>query len=188
MKKLLVVGLVALVLLVGAWAAGPFWAVHNIRKAIEAQDTAALSQHIDFPALRANFKQQLDEQMVRRAGADAQSSLLGALALRMAGGLTDSLVDVLATPAGLGALIEGRGLLHRLTGGGVEPNDSYAHAQASDPLEGAKYGFESASHFTITLRPETEHPLVVVMTRDGLRWRVTNVRLPIDSAMDGRSG
>lgn len=181
MKKLFTVGLVALVLLAGIWAAGPFWAVHNIRKAIHGQDTAALSQHIDFPALRVNFKRQFDDQMVRRAGADAQSSLLGAMALRMAGGLTDGLVDVLATPAGLGALIEGRGLLHRISGRGDDQADAYATPQTDDPLEGAEYGFESISRFTITLHPETENPLVVVMTPEGLRWRVTEIRLPFDS-------
>lgn len=181
MKKLLAVGLVILVLLLGVWASGPFLAVHQMRKAVEAQDTAALSQHIDFPALRANFKQQLDDHLVRRAGADAQSSLLGALAVRMAGGLTDGLVEMLATPAGLGALIEGRGLLHRVTGSGVDPGDSYAHTGPSDPLEGAKYRFESLSRFTITLHPESEQPLVVGMTRTGLRWRVTDIRLPLDA-------
>ena len=183
MKKLLAIGLVMLALLLAVWASGPFLAVHEMRKAVEAQDTAALSQHIDFPALRTNFKQQLDDHLVRRAGADAQSSLLGALAVRMAGGLTDGLVEVLATPAGLGALIEGRGLLHHATGEGSDPGDSSAHTGPSDPLEGAKYRFESLSRFTITLHPESSRPLVVGMTREGLRWRVTDIRLPLD-AMD----
>ena len=53
----------------------------------------------------------------------------------------------------------------------------------SDPLEGAKYRFESLSRFTITLHPESSRPLVVGMTREGLRWRVTDIRLPLD-AMD----
>lgn len=182
MKKLLAFGLVILVLIVGVWASGPFLAVHNIRKAIEAQDTAALSQHIDFPALRANFKQQLDDQLVRKAGADVQSSLLGAMALRLAGGLTDSVVDMLATPAGLGALIEGRGLLKRVTNDAIDPNENAVSTGSSDPLEGAKYRFQSPSRFTITLHPESEDPLVVGMTRDGLRWRVTDIRLPFDAA------
>lgn len=182
MKKLLAAGLVILVVLLGAWASGPFLTVHNIRKAIEAQDTAALSQHIDFPALRANFKQQLDDQLVRKAGANVQSSLLGAVALRMAGSLTDGVVDMLATPAGLGALIEGRGLLNRATSDQINPNDIDAGTTPSDPLEGAKYRFQSPSRFTITLHPESEDPLVVGMTRDGFRWRVTDIRLPFNAA------
>ncbi|GAB3752268.1 DUF2939 domain-containing protein [Lysobacter olei] len=181
MKKLLAVGLVLLVLLVGVWASGPFLAVHNIRKAIQAQDTAALSQHIDFPALRANIKLQLDDQLVRRAGADVQSSLLGAMALGMAGSLTDGMVDMLATPAGLGALIEGRGLLKRVTSADIDPNEKALNTAPSDPLEGAKYRFQSPSRFTITLHPQSEEPLVVGMTRDGMRWRVTDIRLPFDA-------
>lgn len=182
MKKLLAAGLVILVVLLGAWASGPFLAVHNIRKSIEAQDTAALSQHIDFPALRASFKQQLDDQLVRKAGANVQSSLLGAVALRMAGSLTDGVVDMLATPAGLGALIEGRGLLNRVTSDQLNPNDIDAGTAPRDPLEGAKYRFQSPSRFTITLHPESEDPLVVGMTRDGFRWRVTDIRLPFNAA------
>lgn len=182
MKKLVTLGLLVILLLLGAWAAGPFWAVHNIRNAIQAQDTAALSEHIDFPALRVSFKQQLDDQLARRAGTDAQSSVLGAIALQMAGGLTEGIVDLLATPAGLGALIEGRAMMHRVTGGGVDPDDPYVHSPPGDPLEGAKYAFESPSRFTITLHPQAESPLVVVMTRTGLRWRVTEVRLPLGPA------
>lgn len=182
MKKLLAAGLVILVLLVGVWAAGPFLTVHNIRKAIDAQDTAALSQHIDFPALRANFKQQLDDQLARKVGADVQSSMLGAMAVRLAGSLTDGVVDMLATPAGLGALIEGRGLLKRATSDSITPADQGADSALRNALDGAKYRFHSPSRFTITLHPDSQDPLVVGMTREGLSWRVTDIRLPFDAA------
>lgn len=186
MKKLLVVAVVLLALLIGAWAAGPFLAVHNIRKAVEAQDTAALSEHIDFPALRRSFKQQLDDQLVRRAGADVQANPFGAVALRMAGSLTDGVVDMLATPAGLGALIEGRGLLDRLSREGIQSESTAQGAGNEDPLDGARYCFQSPSRFTITLHPDSEQPLLVGMTREGLRWRVTDIRLPLDDVVAPR--
>src|SRR5688572_25465247 len=112
MKKWLALVLVILVLIGGYIAAGPFMTVNAIRTAVRDQDVAALSKHIDFPALRMSFKQQLDDYLVRRTGPDVQSNVFGAIALRVVSGATDGLVDAMATPAGLAALLEGRNFLH----------------------------------------------------------------------------
>ena len=65
------------------------------------------------------------------------------------------MVDVIATPAGIGAILEGRGLLHRISGGGISKADPYAHQPPPDPLRDASYRFESPSRFTATVRPRT---------------------------------
>ena len=150
MKKWLALALVILVLVGGYIAAGPFMTVNAIRTAVRDQDAAALSKHIDFPALRISFKQQLDDYLVRRTGPDVQSNVFGAIALRMASGATDGLVDAMATPAGLAALLEGRNFLHRLNGS-RRSEDPYTPASPRDPLEGATYAFESPSRFTATV-------------------------------------
>src|SRR5690606_41566308 len=63
-----------------------------------------------------NLKAQLDDQLVRRAGSDLQSSLFGAVALGVAGRLTGAAVDVMVTPAGIAALLQGHGVWKRATG------------------------------------------------------------------------
>jgi len=178
MKKLIALAVVVLVLLAGWIAAGPFIAIHGIREAIREQDAARLSEYIDFPALRTSLKQQVDDYVVRRAGADAQSSLLGSVALRLASGATDGIIDAMATPAGLAAVMEGRNFWDRLNGARSE-GDSYATAPPRDPLEDAKYRFESPSRFTATLANADGDPVVFVLTRDGFSWRITDVRLPL---------
>lgn len=178
MKKWLALVIVVLVLAAGWIAAGPFLAINGIRQAVKAQDAAALSEYIDFPAVRTSLKQQVDDYMVRRAGADMQSSLLGSVALQLASGATDGIVDMMATPAGLAAVMEGRNFWHRLSGQ-RSGEDAYATAPARDPLEGAKYRYESPSRFTATLDNADGDPVVFVLTRDGLAWKVTEVRLPL---------
>lgn len=177
MKKWIALAVLALALVVGWLAAGPFVAIHAIRSAIAEQDAAKLSEYVDFPALRTSLKQQIDDYVVRRAGADVQSNLLGALALSLASGASGTAVDALATPAGLAALMEGRNFWHRLSGQ-RQGEDAYAAAPPRDPLEGASYRYESLSRFTATVRNADGDPVTFVLSRQGWVWRVTDVRLP----------
>lgn len=179
MKKWIALVVIAVVLLLGYVAAGPFLTVNAIRDAVKTQDTAALSRHVDFAVLRSNLKAQLDDYVVRRAGPEVQSSLFGALAVRVASGVASGTVEAMVTPAGLGAMLQGRNLWHRASGSGVG-GDSYQHAPPSDPLEDAKYGFETTSRFTATVHDDAGNPVVFVLTRDGLRWKLSDIRLPLE--------
>ncbi|QSX77442.1 DUF2939 domain-containing protein [Agrilutibacter solisilvae] len=176
-KWIAIVGLVLLALL--AWVgAGPFMTINDIRQAIQAQDAAAISRHVDFPAIRQSLKAQVEDYVVRRAGPEAQSSLLGSIALRMASGATGGLVDAAATPAGLAALLEGRNFWHRLDGS-RSGQDAITPEPPHDPLAGAHYRFESPSRFTATVMNADGDPVIFVLTRQGFTWKVTDVRLPM---------
>ena len=48
-----------------------------------------------------------------------------------------------------------------------------------DPLRDASYRFESPSRFTATVRNADGDPVVFVLTRDGLRWKLTDIQLPL---------
>ena len=69
-----------------------------------------------------------------------------------------------------------------LSGGGVTTEDAYAHRSPDDVLRDARYGFESTSRFTATVPSADGPPLVFVLTRDGLTWRLTDIRLPLGAA------
>ena len=138
MKKWLALPLIALLLLLGWLAAGPFITVNAIREAIQAQDSATLSRHVDFPLLRQSLRAQVEDYLARRAGADMQSHPLGAIALGLANSAAGGAVDAIATPAGIGAVLEGRGLLHRISGGGIRGDDSYAHQPPARPADATR--------------------------------------------------
>ena len=175
MKKLLAVALV-LALLLAAWiAAGPWLAVGAIKDALREQDSTALAAQVDFPALRASLKHQLADRLVRSAGAEVQSSALGAIGLRMATGATSLAVDATVTPLGLGALMEGRQVWRQVGDDFAPPAPGSA---AREPLREASYRYESPSRFSITVQDADGGPLVFILSRQGLRWRLTDVRLP----------
>ncbi|MDR7134484.1 hypothetical protein J2X06_001668 [Lysobacter niastensis] len=180
MKKWFALLVIALLAALGWLAAGPFMTVNAIREAIQAEDTAALSEHIDFPVLRQNLRAQVEDHLARRAGPDMQNNPWAAIALGLANSAIGGTVDALATPAGIGAVLQGRVLLHRLSGSGIDRNDSLAHTAPPDPLRDARYRFESPSRFTATVHSGDGDPVVFVLHRRGLRWKLDDIRLPFD--------
>jgi len=178
MKKWIALAVIAVLALLGWVAAGPFMTINAIRAAIQAQDAAAIAEHVDFPAVRSSLKAQVEDYLARRAGPDTQASLMGSIALRLASGASGGVVDAAATPAGLAVLLQGRDFWHRL-GDLREGGSPYTPPLPRDPLEGAQYRFDSTSRFTATVRNADGDPVVFVLTRQGLAWKVSDVRLPL---------
>ncbi|MCL1633749.1 DUF2939 domain-containing protein [Luteimonas sp. SX5] len=189
MKRWLWLVAAALIALVAYVGAGPYLTVRAIRSAVERQDAAALSKQVDFPALRASLKAQLADRLVREAGPEVQSSALGAIGLSIASGLAGGAVDAMVTPTGLGALMEGRKVWRRIDDGfspapapAAPTGDAEASATAAPsarPFDGAKYRYESLSRFSATVQDDSGRPIVFVMTRDGLNWKLSDIRLPL---------
>ncbi|MFC7301921.1 DUF2939 domain-containing protein [Cognatiluteimonas weifangensis] len=168
--------LLAGLLLFGAWiVAGPYLTVRDIRSAVRAQDAAALSEHVDYPALRASLKAQLADRLVREAGPELQSNPLAALGLTLATGAVSTAVEAMVTPAGLAAVMQGRKLWQQVSDDFAPPDPAMP---APEPLHDARYRYESWSHCTVTIRDQEGRPLVFVLTRQGLRWRLSDLRLP----------
>lgn len=181
LRRIVIAAAVALLLLLAWTAAGPWLAIRGIERAIEQRDTAALERHVDFPRLRANLKAQLDDRIVRAAGDKVTGNLLGAVALAMTGNATGLAVDAMATPLGIGALLQGHVVWKRATGD-TRGEGLFAETQPARPLQSARHRYESLSRFSATV----EHPgggrTVFLLERQGLRWRLVDIRLPEDLA------
>lgn len=178
MKKWIALVLVLLLALGGYVAAGPYIAIHGIRTALAEQDTAKLQKHVDFPALRVNLRAQMEDRLARQAGPEISGNLLGAAALSIANRLLGSGVDTLVTPMGIAAILQGRSAWKRAVGETVG-GDTYAPAVPADPLKDARHRYESLSRFTATVNDADGDPVTFVFTRQGLRWRLTDIRLPM---------
>jgi hypothetical protein len=184
MKKWIVLLVVLVALLAGYVAAGPYLTVRAIRDAVREQDSAALADQVDFPALRASLKAQLVDAMVREAGPDAQASVLGGFALTMATGLVNGTVDAMVTPMGLAGIMQGRALWKSSVDSfRRQPTDTEGQAlPPAEPWHDADFRYASPSRFTITTRDEAGRPLVFVLRRRGLAWKLADIRLPLDRA------
>lgn len=177
MKKMLVLLCLLAAGLLAYVGTGPYRTLDAIRVAVRTEDGRALARHVDFPALRSSLKAQLADHLVREAGAEVQSSLVGAFGLRMATALVGGVVDTMVTPGGLGALMEGRKLWNR--GSGIAPPSRDDTSEQPEPLPDPSQRWESPSRFSATVHDDTGHPVVFVLTRDGLRWTLSDIRLPL---------
>ncbi len=178
-RRLKSLGWIAALVLVAllAWtASGPWRAVAGIRQAVQAGDARALARHVDFPALRASLKPQVQDRIVRAAGVDAQSGPFAAFGLSVASGLAGGLVDAMVTPAGLGAMMEGRKVWNRL--GNVPPSARGDTSAQPGPVPEPRLRFESLSRASATVSGGDGGELVLVLTRKGTRWRLSEIRLP----------
>jgi hypothetical protein len=180
MKRWLVGGvLLALVLGLATYVvAGPYLAIYGIRTALAEQDTAKLERHVDFPALRVNLRAQVEDYLARRAGPEVSSNLFGAAALSIANQVLGRGVDTLVTPMGITAILQGRSTWKRAIGDTIG-GDTYAPAVPAEPLKEAEHRYESLSRFTATVHDADGDPVVFIITRQGLRWRLTDIRLPL---------
>ena len=172
---LAVCGIVAALLLAYV-VAGPYLAINGIREALAERDAGALERHVDFPALRVNMKAHLEDYLVRQGGGIAESGgLLGAIGLQVASGLGGAAVDAMVTPLGIGALLQGHATWKRASGQTVD-GDAYGAPQPMDPLRDAQTRYESPSRFTATVKDPAGDPVVAVFQRQGLRWRLVDIR------------
>ena len=85
----------------GWWFASPWWTLRQVQRAADARDAAALSAYVDYPALRADVKQQAQRAVSQVAATDDPLVALGAA---LAGALVDPAVEALVTPAGVAAM------------------------------------------------------------------------------------
>ncbi len=83
-----------ILLIFAVWAIGmPYWTAYQIQNAIERRDPASLSDHIDFDALRANWKETI---RTTETGYDAEDNIFGEAGELLINNLATGFVDGLS--------------------------------------------------------------------------------------------
>jgi Protein of unknown function (DUF2939) len=95
------------VLLLLIYGGSPYFSFWRFREALRSGDSATLSSHMDFPAIRASLKKQLVARFAQGAPGNKWWSNLGP-------SLIDTIVDAYVTPEGIAALISNPDVLKSL--------------------------------------------------------------------------
>jgi hypothetical protein len=174
MKRVVIVGVAIAVALIGYVAAGPFIVMKQIKSALARHDSEAFSSHVDFPALRANLKDQINAIVMKNAAQELKDNPSGAFRVALVSKLVDTTVDSFVTPSVLTSLLTGT--LSRSDG--VEPQQ--VSDQQAEPLRHARYSYDSVTKFSawVKVSPADRDELRLVFTLDGLAWKLSNIVVP----------
>lgn len=176
MKKWIALAVALAALLLGYVVAGPYLAIRGIHRALDARDIDGLARYVDYDALRTNLQAQVDDRLARAAG-DIGGPGIEGYARQIVGQLSGHAIDAMVSPAGIAALLEGRALTRRATGQDPRANPDGTPARY-EPISGAKTRYESPARFTATVQNAEGQPVVFVFQRNGLTWKLGDIRLP----------
>jgi hypothetical protein len=172
MKRwLLALGAVLLVAAGGWYWVSPTIALHALAVSAQAGDRDALTQEVDFPAVRDSLKSQVSAGVLGGHAQDRPTGL-AALGALFVGALANTAIDAVVTPDGIRELVAA-GKVRRP--GEAADDDPDARTQWVI----ARDGFD---RFTARpVRSGDDRPPVLVFGRSGLSWRLTAIELPIDT-------
>jgi hypothetical protein len=95
------------IVLLLVYGVSPYFSFWRFTVALRSGDSAGISSHVDFPAIRTSLKKQLVARFAHPATGHKRWSKLGPT-------LIDAIVDAYATPDGIAALISNPGALRSL--------------------------------------------------------------------------
>jgi len=140
------VALIFVVLLL-VYAASPYFSFWRFRTALRSGDSAAISSHIDFPAVRASLKKQLVARFAHATTGHNRWSDLGPT-------LIDAIIDAYVTPEGIAALLSNPEALKNLKA----PREFRFELGKNEDLSKVKYAFFTG-------------PRSFVVEREGIKLR-----------------
>ncbi|WP_242487845.1 DUF2939 domain-containing protein [Pseudomonas sp. TH31] len=168
---------IAAIALAGVVSA-PYVAVYQIRQAAQAQDTEALEEHIDFPRVREDLKEQVNASIMAKAKTELKDNPFAALATAFASGIAEKMISTLVTPSGLVELMKGEKPGKLISGGGG--SDKNITTRDNKPFENAHMRYEGFSKFVIEVPDKNGGaPSQFILRRDLIAWRLTGIRLPL---------
>ena len=161
-----------LVIVIIAFYATPYLTVYQLKTAAQNHDGEALSEYIDFPALRQNLKDQLNAQLGKELAQEAMDdNPFIALGAAFGGMLVGTMIDVFVTPAGIIELMKGEKPSQKGIGGAMEKQTN------SEPFKDVSTSYESFSKFSITVKQNTDlaDEVKFVLRRRGIGWKLTEI-------------
>lgn len=146
---------------VGAWLwLSPYWTLRTLQHAVREGDARTVSAHVDFPAVRASVRTEVQGWMAR----DSDGSPLGDAGRALAGQLADPAIEAMVTPQGMQMLLGRVGMATATfdAGGVAAPGGMRVEHAAIDRF---------------IVRPQQHGAPTLEFRLRGFRWMLTGVAL-----------
>lgn len=129
------------------YGASPYFSFWRFMAAVESRDAAAISAHIDFPAVRSSLKRQLVTRFANKTNSHSRWAHIGPT-------LIDTIIDAYVTPEGIAALLSNPDSLKNLK----KPREFHLEFGKNQKWSKVKYAFFTS-------------PRCFIVDRDGIKLR-----------------
>jgi hypothetical protein len=151
--------------------ASPWWTLHRLQSAVARHDADAVSDQVDFPALRDSVKSQILTSLGRDARQTGDDNPFAAIARGFATAIVNPLVDAVVSPAGIAAMVEhGKVSI-------AKPAQEPAASDAEPPQRKPHYAlhYRDWDRFAVT----ADDGGAFIFRRAGLwSWKLAGIELP----------
>jgi len=181
MKKWFLLASLAGLALLAYVAAGPYLTMHRIEKSIAAQDLDGLSAQIDFPAVRAGLKVQLQRKIEAETPALLKEiPLLNQAVTTLSTKVLEQAIDPLMAGQLLYIM---QGNAPDLDFGLGELFTPVPSSTSTDKVfENAETNYIDSRTFVATVSHAESGTYRFTFTRTGLNWKLSGIELPILAA------
>jgi hypothetical protein len=158
----------------------PYYTAFQIKEAIDEKNVKKLNNHVDYPALRENLKNQLNAYLVTNAVSEEVDNPFTALAIPLMAVFAGKMIDGMITPEGIIALAEqdSEEKNENRDSNLKEPTIENIKNLAVIVFQNPNLGYETLSRFRITIEKDNGDDNEFYLTRSGLEWKVTEINLP----------
>ncbi|MBK1672060.1 hypothetical protein CKO35_01850 [Ectothiorhodospira shaposhnikovii] len=167
-KPLVIAGLLAL----GGWYYyAPYHTVSQMQAAVESRDADKLARHVNFPALREDVRQTLNQVLAQELADFRRDNPFGGLGVAVAGALLKPLVDAVVSPAGISTIMEGY----------IPEPDGRGMSFTSQGQTRTRMGYSGLDRFVVTMQSEHDplQQVDLVLVRQGtFSWKLAALRFP----------
>ena len=175
MSRLGLLVLALVFVLAGYLIASPYFTTYQMQRAADARDGEALSEHVDFPAVRQNLKDQFNAEVASSLGETEEDNPFAALGAAFGSLMIDRVVDAFVTPAGIARMMEGD-----VPEPSPSSDDEPRRDNEREPFSEASMAYEGFSKFAVTVHDEeTDDDIRFILRRHGLGWKLTEIWLPL---------
>lgn len=180
MRTKILVGVVTGVVLLGSIAASPYITLYQMRSAMQDSDADAFSKHVDFPALRENFKGQMMAAMnSQMESPEMAGNPFAGFGKAMAVAFIGPMVDNLISPAGVIAMMKNNSVSLEAAKKQASAAPDTSPTAASKPASDYAIDYRSWDKMVVRLDGASEDRGGFVFRRNGIwDWKLSAVELP----------
>ncbi len=161
------------VVALGWFIGSPYVTVHQIKTAIEEDNDEAFVRQIDFPALRENFKEQLQDAWQKKMGIPEENRSIGSLVGAGFGSiLIDTMVDQYVTPSALTEMMRWK------ADAGYPVPERSPDAEHEAVFADARLRYQAWDTFAVILPGDEGDVLKLILQRRGIGWKLTGMVVP----------